>query len=103
MVTMLTKWPPSRPLGVDYVVAFAPLQLKDAIHMVGSRQYWKQALNFLDAKLLLIPVVFILVRIWTCVFSFMFVYMQVPLDQVPEDFYRALVYLTVGEALSCLG
>lgn len=85
----------------DFIITFSrvyTLQLKDAIQMVGSKRYWKQALQFLDAKFLLIPIMFILLRMWTCILSIMFIYVQVLPGQVPSEISQPLIYLSVSHA-----
>ena len=67
--------------------------LKD---VVSSRQYWSNALHFLDYKLIFIPAVFVLLRMWTCINSFLFVYLNVDVGSFPKWLGLVLILLSVS-------
>ena len=74
-------------------------QYTAAIDVVGSRTFWTQALHFLDYKLLLIPLGFILLRVWTCVVNILFTYVGVPLSDLPAWLCNMLIYLSVSKPI----
>ena len=59
-------------------------------------EQWKDALKFLDRKLLLIPVSFILLRIWTTILNIVLTYANVSVSNIPTDVSTAFIYLSVS-------
>ena len=50
----------------------------------------------MDYKFLLVPVVFIILRIWTCISVFVFIYIGIRFEQVPETVGTILLNLSVS-------
>ena len=59
-------------------------------------EQWKDALKFLDRKLLLIPVFFILLRIWTTILNIVHTYANVSVSVIPTGVSTAFIYLLVS-------
>ena len=72
------------------------MQFSAAIELVGAKRYWKSALEFLDFRLLLIPVAFMLLRMWTCIINLLFIYIGVDPTQLSPHISRTLIYLSVS-------
>ena len=66
-----------------------------ASSFIGEKNYWKRALEFLDFKLILIPVVFLLLRIWTCICVILLNYLNLNPNNMPSALVWGLIYLSV--------
>ena len=73
-------------------------QHKRTKKFVSERRFW-QAINVLDYKFLFIPVVFTVLRIWSCIMNVLFVYSDVGYH-LPKGVTIALIYLSVSELTS---
>lgn len=70
-------------------------QFGEARGFVGSKEFWKRALQFLDIKLIFIPLAFIILRLWSCILNILLYYMRIPPDDLPDQVSQALIYLSV--------
>ena len=71
------------------------MQLKKSKSFCSSKRFW-QALQNIDYKFLMIPVAFIVLRVWTCIASILFDYMGWnPLD-LHKAFSLTLIILSVS-------
>ncbi|KAL5499784.1 hypothetical protein EMCRGX_G011244 [Ephydatia muelleri] len=59
----------------------------------SKAQFWKN-MYLQDYKFLLMPLVFFLLRIWSCVSDALVLYTDVKQKSIPEDFLDILPYLT---------
>ena len=71
------------------------LKLKDVEHFYNSDRIW-HALHNIDYKFLLIPIAFILLRIWSLVVDVTLIYVGVPVEQIPKTVAIIFVYLSVS-------
>lgn len=75
------------------------VEFRDAIQLVGMKKFWKQAVQFIDFKLILIPVAFFLLRMWSCVINIMFVYVSITPEILPYSLSQTLVILAgIGDS-----
>ena len=77
---------------------FELLQARTARKYVPEQKFW-QAAQLLDYKFMLIPVVFVLLRIWSCIINIVFFYVKVDMSSVPASVSLALIYLSVSNSL----
>ena len=66
-------------------------QMKQYLHNAEGR-FW-EAVHILDYHFLFIPLVFTLLRMWTCLVGILYVYIQI--KQTPDWLNVTLVYLAV--------
>jgi G protein-coupled receptor 157 len=86
---------------VIYLAIFLRMNVeyKNAIQLVGAKRFWLKALEFLDIKLLLIPVAFFILRIWSCILSIMFDYCQLNPKKVPDELSSFLIVMSgIGDS-----
>ena len=60
-----------------------------------SKLFW-QAMHNIDYKFILIPVMFIFLRIWTLVLNMLEIYLQIPPEDIVPWAMKALLYLSVS-------
>ena len=70
-------------------------QLKDIPQFYGSERL-KLALQRLDYKFLLIPVAFVILRVWSCIEFAVYSYAGMSYRQVPTWIAITLIYLSVS-------
>jgi hypothetical protein len=75
------------------------MQLADSRNFPSKEHIW-MALHNVDYKLILIPVTFIFLRIWTCIIAATFVYSRILIVNIHnQTFVRALIYLSaIGDS-----
>ena len=61
---------------------------------VTPEKFWS-SLHHIDYKFLIIPVVFVFLRIWSAILGILYDYMQLEVSQVPKSLNLALLYLSV--------
>ena len=76
------------------------MQFRSAARLVGITRFWGQALHFLDIKLVLIPFLFFVLRVWSCIINILFVYSAVKPSSLHHSVNQALIILAVSE-LEC--
>ncbi|XP_011405005.1 PREDICTED: probable G-protein coupled receptor 157 [Amphimedon queenslandica] len=75
------------------------IEFKGAIQLIGSKAFWKKALEFLNFKLFLIPIAFLLLRIWSCIVNIVFVYCGVDPDSLPHWVSMFLIIMSgIGDS-----
>lgn len=87
-------------ITVLYIVirTFVHNELKESKEHVSNRRYWK-ALQNVDYKFMLIPVAFIILRIWTCIVNILYLYAAVDQHKVPDWIDKTLIYLSgIGDS-----
>lgn len=62
---------------------------------ISARGFW-QAMDNIDYKFILIPLMFILLRIWSIIIHILLVYIQLPPESVPSWILQTLVYFSVS-------
>ena len=62
---------------------------------ISARGFW-QAMDNIDYKFILIPLMFIFLRIWSIIIHILLVYIQVPPKSVPSWILQLLVYFSVS-------
>ena len=67
-------------------------QLKRSTMFVSSERFWI-AVHNLDFKLLLVPVAFLLLRIWSFIEAVVYIYMG---QHLPDGLHHWMVYLSVS-------
>ena len=72
------------------------MQVKEVEEYISSKRFWS-SLHHVDYKFLIIPVVFVFLRVWSIILSVLYDYLQMDVDQVPYQFNLALLYLSVRE------
>lgn len=60
------------------------------------KRYWEAVVNKVDYKFLLIPIVFVLLRIWTIIVNIVYIYAQVEPSDLPTWLDKTLVYMAVS-------
>lgn len=84
-----------------YPVLFTYLHIEygQARKLVGGIQYWREALVFLDVKLIAIPIAFVILRMWTAILNILIIYAMIPPDNLPTAVSTALIYLSgIGDS-----
>lgn len=69
-------------------------ELKQLSAADGS-MYWKMMYN-IDYKFIMIPVMFIFLRLWTLVINILIVYLRIPQTNISPNLLEALFYLAVS-------
>ena len=69
-------------------------QVKEMENHFNAKRFWS-SLNHVDYKFVIIPVVFVFLRIWTEIMNILFLYVQISYDTLPESVTLALLYLSV--------
>ena len=64
-------------------------------HNISPKKFWS-SLNFVDYKFILIPVMFILLRLCTCILTILFDYANLKEETIPIPVIKALIYLSVS-------
>ncbi len=73
-------------------------QLKKSQPYFNSERY-HQALHSVDYKFLLIPVAFVILRIWTCICGVLFIYSDVEFKDVPKWLGVLLINFSVSRII----
>jgi G protein-coupled receptor 157 len=84
-----------------YVALFMYMHFmyEEARGLVGNRVFWKRALQFLDIKLIFIPIVFIFLKMWSSILLFLFYYCRVSPDNLPNPISQILIYFSgIGDS-----
>ena len=72
------------------------LQYEQLKHSVPKERL-KSALQAVDTKFTLIPVIFLWLRIWTVVLTVIYDYAQIPDKSIPQGVAETLIYLSVSQ------
>ena len=71
--------------------------MKDVEELISPERFWS-SLHHVDYKFLIIPVVFVFLRVWTIILSILYDYVQLDIKQVPSKLNLALLYLSVSKS-----
>lgn len=52
-------------------------------------------MNFVDYKFILIPIIFVLLRMWSCIVTIILEYANIKEKNVPQVVVQILIYLAV--------
>ena len=66
---------------------------------MSADRFW-QALHTVDYKFLLISLVFVALRMWTCIVNIVFIYAHLESAQIPTWLDKMLVYLAVSISIN---
>ena len=72
------------------------LQVRDVEEYKSPRQFWS-SLHHVEYKFLVIPLVFLFLRVWSLILSILYDYLELDVDQVPSQLNLALLYLSVRQ------
>ena len=72
------------------------MQVYDAQRYVTKQRFW-DAVHTMEYKLILIPLAFLLLRIWSCIINIVYVYVGLKVHAVPHQLTLALIYLSVSQ------
>ena len=78
----------------QYIPSLHHPQKKKTAPLFNSERFWL-ALQGVDYKFLLIPVVFIILRMWTCIVAILFIYVGLDLDS-RNPLVKILINLAVS-------
>ena len=73
------------------------VQIKEVKNYITPKRFWS-SLHHVDYKFVIIPVVFVFLRIWTGIMNILYLYIRV--DEVatlPQRLNQALLYLSVSD------
>ena len=75
--------------------------MKEVKKYITPERFWS-SLHHVDYKFVIIPIVFVFLRIWTGIMNILYLYIQ--LDGVPPRLNQALLYLSVSnnDLLICI-
>ena len=75
--------------------------MKEVKNYITPERFWS-SLHHVDYKFVIIPIVFVFLRIWTGIMNILYLYIQ--LDGVPPRLNQALLYLSVSnnDLLICI-
>ena len=71
------------------------IQVRDVEELISPERFWS-SLHHVDYKFLIIPVVFVFLRVWSIILSILYDYIQLDVNQVPSNVNLALLYLSVS-------
>lgn len=90
-------------VAIFVVVAIDQLKISTENRNVPAKQFW-QSMNFLDYKFILIPVTFVLLRMWSCLVVILAEYANLDSNTKLSApiFWTILIYLAVCNTLASL-
>ena len=72
--------------------------MKEVKNYITPKKFWS-SLHHVDYKFVIIPVVFVFLRIWTGIMNILYLYIKIdekPTLHVPQELNQALLYLSVS-------
>ena len=67
--------------------------MKEVKNYITPKKFWS-SLHHVDYKFVIIPVVFVFLRIWTGIMNILYLYINI--DELPPQLNQALLYLSVS-------
>ena len=62
----------------------------------ADAKVYLQAMYNIDYKFIVIPLMFIFLRIWSLITDTLLIYIQIPSDEIPQWIMKALLYMGVS-------
>lgn len=72
------------------------LKISKKNHNLPESRFWS-SMNYVDYKFVLIPVIFVLLRVWTFILTVLLEYAKIDEDQIPTPVLKTLLYLSVSD------
>lgn len=70
--------------------------MKEVTNRITPKQFWS-SLHHVDYKFVIIPVVFIFLRIWSAIMNILYLYARIDSDALSNELSLALLYLSVSK------
>ena len=82
-------------LAIFMIETPLPLQVNAIKDYITPDKFWS-SLHHVDYKFLIIPVVFVFLRVWSAILSILYDYIQLDVSHVPKSLNMVLLYLSVS-------
>ena len=71
-------------------------QMKEVKDYITPKKFWS-SLHHVDYKFLIIPVVFVFLRVWTGIMNILYLYLRLDTAALSKELNLALLYLSVSD------